>query len=153
MRRLHSNPRTKPRITQTRANTLAGVYTTSKFNSSVCVVVLTNEEEALRQVVLFVFVFLKFRVLLAEAFNPAGGVDQFLFSGEKRMTFRTNFDPDILLGRTDCDLVTAGTLDGRLEIVGMDVRFHNNFNPLLYRLGIHRCEKKFIICGSAHFFK
>jgi hypothetical protein len=116
-------------------------------------VVLTNEEEALRQVVLIVFDFLKFLVLLAEPFDPAGSVDQFLFSGEKRMALRTNFDPDILLGRTDCDLVTAGTLDSRLEIVGMDVRFHNNFNPLLYRLGIHRCEKKLIICGSAHFFK
>jgi hypothetical protein len=94
-------------------------------------VVLTNEEEALRQVVLFVFVFLKFLVLLAEPFDPAGSVDQFLFSGKKRMALRTNFDPDILLGRTYCDLVTAGTLDGRLEVVGMDVCFHINFNPLL----------------------
>jgi hypothetical protein len=114
---------------------------------------LTNEEEALRRVVLFVFVFLKFLVLLAEPFDPTGGVDQFLFSGKKRMAFGTNFDPDILLGRPGCDLVTASTLDGRLKIVGMDVCFHINFNPLLCRLGIHRCKKKLIICGSAHFFK
>ena len=107
-------------------------------SNSVCVVVLTNGEEAPRQVVLYVFVLLKFLVLLTEPFDPAGGVDQFLFSGEKRMALRTNFDPDILLGRTDCNLVTAGTLDGRLEITGMDVCFHINFNPLLCRLGIHR---------------
>ena len=107
-------------------------------SNSVCVVVLTNGEKAPRGVVLYVIIFLKFLVLLTEPFDPAGGVDQFLFSGEKRMALRTNFDPDILFGRTDCDLVAAGTLNGRLEIMRMDVCFHINFNPLLSRLGIHR---------------
>ena len=82
-------------------------------------------------------IFLKFLIFSAESFNPTGGVNKLLFSGEKRVTFRTNFDSDVFLGRSDFNNVAAGALDGCLKILGMYIVFHCNFNPLLTILCIH----------------
>ena len=76
------------------------------------------------------FGFLKFFIFAAEAFDPAGGVDQFLLTGEKWMAFRANLDPDIFFGRADFHHVAAGTFDCCLKVVRMYIVFHCNFNPL-----------------------
>jgi hypothetical protein len=74
--------------------------------------------------------FLKFSVLFTETLNAACGVDQFLFSGEKGMTLGTNFNGNILFGAPYLDRGAAGTLNGRVGIVRVDIWFHINFNSL-----------------------
>jgi hypothetical protein len=77
-----------------------------------------------------VFGFLKLFVFLAESLNSACRIDQFLFSGKKRVALGTYFNPDVLLGRSHLDFASAGTLDRRLSVLRMNIGFHFNFNPL-----------------------
>jgi hypothetical protein len=73
---------------------------------------------------------LKFFVFFPKPFDPAGGIDQLLFACKKRMTFRANFNADVLLGRADLDHIAAGAFDGRIVVFRVDIVFHFNFNPL-----------------------
>ncbi len=73
---------------------------------------------------------LEFFVLFSEPFDAAGRIDQFLFTGKKRVAFGADLHAYVLFGRTHLDRVTAGTLDGCFVIIRMDVGFHWYFNPL-----------------------
>jgi len=77
-----------------------------------------------------IWLFLKFFIFPFESFNPACRINQFLFACKKRMAFGTNFNPDILFGGADLDLISAGAFDGRFMIFWMDIAFHCYFNPL-----------------------
>lgn len=48
-------------------------------------------------------------VFFIKPFHSAGGIDQLLFPGEKWMAGGTNFDPDIVGGRTGLEFVAART--------------------------------------------
>jgi hypothetical protein len=67
---------------------------------------------------------LKLRVFFSESLDAPGGVHQFLFAGEKRMTFGAYFHPDIGLGRSGFENSPACALDGRLFVIRMNVGFH-----------------------------
>jgi hypothetical protein len=73
---------------------------------------------------------LELLVFLSEPLDTAGGIYQLLFAGKKRVAFGANFHADILFRGSHLDRVAAGTLDGRLFIIRMDVGFHCYFNPL-----------------------
>ena len=73
---------------------------------------------------------MKFLVFFTKTLNAAGRIHQFLLTGEERMAFRTNLDTDVAFRGTDLHNVAAGTRNGRLVILWMNVRFHFNFNPL-----------------------
>jgi hypothetical protein len=73
---------------------------------------------------------LEFFVFFSEALDTASRVHQFLLAGVKRVAFGTNFHAYVFFRRSDLNNVPAGTLNGRLGIIRMDVSFHCNFNPL-----------------------
>ena len=61
------------------------------------------------------FRFLELFIFFAEALNASGRIDQFLFAGKKRMTFRAYFDAYVLFGGTDLNFTATGALNGRFE--------------------------------------
>ena len=69
-------------------------------------------------------VFLVQLVLATEPFDATRGIDQLLFAREKRVTVGTDFDRNLLSGRTSLIFGTAGA--GYLDIVvfWMNSRFH-----------------------------
>ena len=58
-------------------------------------------------------------------FNTTCSIYQFLFSGKKRMTGRTDLHLDFLLHGTNLDLIAAGTDSFHLTIFRVDTFFHN----------------------------
>src|SRR6187549_1735281 len=79
----------------------------------------------------------RFRAAIAarEFLHPAGGIDELLFAGEKRMASGADTDLDVLLRRTGVVNRTAGAGDFGFEIFRMDVRFHGKRASNLPRLG------------------
>jgi hypothetical protein len=67
-------------------------------------------------------------VLLGKALDAAGGVHQFLLSGEKRMTVGANFDvqPVSLDGGTGLEIVSAGAVHRDGMVVGMNTGLHSS---------------------------
>jgi hypothetical protein len=61
---------------------------------------------------------------LAEAFDAAGGVDEFLFTGEERMALVADIDADAGLGAAGHESVAAGAVDAAGHITGMGFLFH-----------------------------
>jgi len=76
------------------------------------------------------FLFLKFFILFPEALNSTRCIDEFLFTGKKRMTFGAYFNPDIGSGRADLDLIATGTSNARFSVFRMYSVFHIICNPL-----------------------
>ncbi len=68
--------------------------------------------------------FLKFLIFFAKPFDPAGRIYQFLFSGKKRMTFRTDFNMNIGLCGSNLKIVATGAFDDRFCIRRMNRLFH-----------------------------
>jgi hypothetical protein len=77
------------------------------------------------------FLVLKFCIFLAKAFNPARGVNEFLFTGKKWMAFGTYFNTDIGFGRANLEFISTCTSNIGIGIIRMDFLFHDTFNPLL----------------------
>jgi hypothetical protein len=65
-------------------------------------------------------------IFFLETFHPSGGIDQFLLAREKGMAPGTNFHGDLFLAGSGADLIAAGTLDDRINILRMNPFFHNN---------------------------
>ena len=63
-------------------------------------------------------------VALGEFLDPAGGIHEFLFAGEKRMTSGTDADSNITTGRTCMVDRATGADHLRLLIFWVYVRFH-----------------------------
>ena len=63
-------------------------------------------------------------ITLGEFFNATGGVDEFLFAGEKRMASGADADFNITPGRTRVIDGTTGADDVGLVILRMNVRLH-----------------------------
>ena len=82
------------------------------------------------ELIIFFFVFFKLCVFSAETLNSTGGVDQFLFSGKKRMAVGTNFHTDVLDGCADFKTVSTCTSCCRCVIFWMNTFFHFIFNSL-----------------------
>jgi hypothetical protein len=59
-----------------------------------------------------------------EFLNPAGGIDEFLFAGEKRMASGTDADFNVLAGRACVIDRPAGTDNIGFVILRMNTRFH-----------------------------
>ena len=66
-------------------------------------------------------------VLLGEALDAAGGVNQLLFAREEGMAVRADFHAQrvALDGRACCEIVAAGAVHGDGVIVGVDTGFHD----------------------------
>jgi hypothetical protein len=66
-------------------------------------------------------------VLLGEALDAAGGVNELLLAGEEGMAARADFDiqPVALDGRTGREIVAAGAMYRYGVIVGMNTGFHD----------------------------
>ena len=67
-----------------------------------------------------------FSVLLGETLDAAGGVDQFLLTGEVRVAIRADFDAQhiALDGRARLKRVAAGAVHGHGMRIGVDTGFH-----------------------------
>src|SRR5690348_6658330 len=65
-------------------------------------------------------------VFLLEALDAAGGVDEFLLAGEKRMAAGADFDTQhvALDGGTSLEGMAASAMDGHFVIVGVNTGFH-----------------------------
>jgi hypothetical protein len=63
-------------------------------------------------------------VTLLEAFNAAGSVNQFLFTGKKRMAGGADLGVDFAFGGTGQKRVAAQTLYGYFGIHGVNAFFH-----------------------------
>ena len=68
--------------------------------------------------------------LLVELRHTAAGIHQLLLAGEEGVTLRADFYPDILLGRTCLNYITAGAFNSSLLIIGMDSFLHCSGSPL-----------------------
>ena len=68
--------------------------------------------------------------LLVEAADTTAGIDDLLLASEERMALGTNFNTDILLGRTCLNHITAGASNRSLLIIGMDSFLHCSRSPL-----------------------
>jgi hypothetical protein len=67
-------------------------------------------------------------VLLGEALDAAGGIDEFLLTGEEWMAVGTDFDvqPVAFDGGAGLEVVPAGTVDGDGMIVRMNTGLHDS---------------------------
>jgi len=76
-------------------------------------------------------------VLLGEAFYAAGGIDQLLFAGEKRVAIGTDFNVELvaLHRRSRGEIVAAGAVDRDGVIVGVDTGFHGRLHSVA--AGLH----------------
>ncbi len=73
---------------------------------------------------------------LVELVDATGRIDQFLLTGEQRMTRRANFDGDLFQGRAGGKCVSASTVNPSLGIpVRMDLLFHS---PMIIARGRKR---------------
>jgi len=65
-------------------------------------------------------------VLLGEALDAAGGVNQLLLAGEEGMAARADFDIQLVAldGRTSREIVAAGAVHRYGVIVGVNTGFH-----------------------------
>jgi len=63
-------------------------------------------------------------VATREFFHAPGGIDKFLFAGEKRMAGGTDADSNVSFGRASVINRAARANDVGLLITGMNVRFH-----------------------------
>jgi len=63
-------------------------------------------------------------VTLGEFLNATGGIDKFLFAGEKRMTSGANTDSNVALGRAGVIHRAARANDIGLVILWMNACFH-----------------------------
>jgi hypothetical protein len=75
---------------------------------------------------------LKFRVFSSKSFYTASRIDKFLLAREKGMTFRANFNTDILFGGTHLQDIATCTFDVCFFVLRMNVRFHL-FQPPVMR--------------------
>ena len=68
----------------------------------------------------------RFRAAIAarEFLHPAGGIDELLFAGEKRMAGGADADFDVPASRAGMVDRAAGAANVRLVVVRMNVRFH-----------------------------
>ena len=73
----------------------------------------------------FVFPYGLHAVTLLETVYTPAGVNQLLLAGKIRMALGTNFNAQILLGRTGLEGIAANTGHGRLLILGMNALFHD----------------------------
>jgi hypothetical protein len=76
-------------------------------------------------------------VLLGEALYAAGGVDQLLFAGEKRVAIRTDFNVELvaLHRRSRGEIVAAGAVHGDGVVVRVDTGFHGRLHSVA--AGLH----------------
>jgi hypothetical protein len=69
-------------------------------------------------------------VLPAEFFDATAGVDDFLLPGIEGMAVGAHLDVYIFsLGRTRFESVPATAGHGNFRVIGMDIRFHDKFQP------------------------
>ncbi len=73
----------------------------------------------------WLLVFEMFGVAFLVFFNTACSIDQFLFTGKKRMTGGTDLNLDFLLYRTNLNHVAASANSVYLMIFRVDAFFHN----------------------------
>ena len=71
-------------------------------------------------------------VLLAEAVDTAGRIQEALLAGEEGVTLGADFHANVLLGRSGFDHITASTLDRGLFVVGMDAFLHGVFTSFSF---------------------
>src|SRR5947208_965870 len=65
-------------------------------------------------------------VLAAEAFHPAGGIQQLLLAGKEGMAIRADFHVDVaLVGGAGGKGVPAGAVDTHFVVSGMNSGFHD----------------------------
>src|SRR5438105_868156 len=64
------------------------------------------------------------RSATSEFFHAPGGIDKFLFAGEKRMAGGTDADSNVSFGRASVINRAARANDVGLLIIGMNVRLH-----------------------------
>ena len=67
---------------------------------------------------------LKFLVFLAESFNSACRVHQFLLAGKERMALGADLNTDVFLGRAHLYDVSASALNIGFSILRVNIWFH-----------------------------
>jgi hypothetical protein len=77
--------------------------------------------------------------LLAEAFDSAGGVYEFLLAGEEGMADVADIDADFCDGAAGLEGVSARTVGGAEHVTGVNFRFHVNLQQAVERASARRC--------------
>jgi hypothetical protein len=90
--------------------------------------------------------------LLAEAFDAAGGVNEFLFAREKRMTRRAYIDADFRQRAARDERVAAGAVNGARLIFRMNLGFHEK-NSLADRASPHWRRRQPAFFTSGEFYQ
>ena len=73
---------------------------------------------------------LKFFIFFPETFDTTRGVNQFLFTGKKWMTFGAYFNADIGFGRTDLYLIATRAPYAGISVIRMYAVFHVISTPI-----------------------
>src|SRR5258708_5056027 len=76
-------------------------------------------------------------VALVEALHAALDVQEVLLPGEERMALRADLDVEVRLRAHRLEAVAAGTRDGGLDVLGMDLRFHRWVSLARSREDVH----------------
>src|SRR5262245_48661143 len=63
-------------------------------------------------------------VLALEPLHAPGGVHELLLAGVEGVTLRAHLHPDVRLGRTGANDLSARTRDGGVDVVGMNASLH-----------------------------
>ena len=63
-------------------------------------------------------------ILFQKLIHAAGGINQLMLSGEKRMALGADLDPDARLSRTGVDRLAAGANNRGFFVVWVDFLFH-----------------------------
>jgi hypothetical protein len=66
--------------------------------------------------------------LFAEAFDAAGGVDEFLFTCEEGVALIADIDADSGLGAAGLERIAARAVDGTGHVTGMGFFFHDGYS-------------------------
>ena len=77
---------------------------------------------------LFVLLLCRFQTLL-ELVNASARIHEFLLARKEGMALRTDFYSYLFFRRTGSDLVTAHTLDNRINVFGMNTFSHTYAPP------------------------
>ena len=91
-------------------------------------------------------------IALVEAIDASSGIDQFLFTGEKRVASRTNFDVQVAFaGRASFEGLAARAGNGDLSVFWVNSWFHKSVT--LYGRHSGRVFKQIMIRAKSRIVK
>jgi hypothetical protein len=73
-------------------------------------------------------------ILLIEAINATGGVNQFLFAGKEGMASRADLKTDLFFSRPGCERLATTASNSRVKIFRMNLFLHSVNSPKILKI-------------------